>query len=182
MYELSDGLFEGVIRWGSQEGTAIGGDTIRYPLGNKSAVDYYVNHFRGTFNLTRGFYGIVNKLTADTAGVNIPIPELLYLSHYKPGQIQPNGMPLPPIGLPHQQTMQQLRQQHHVIQPGLPMFQQGGLMNHGQMNMQQLNVVQHLNGIAQQQNQNGMIQQGIGQMQDLGAKTRFSQAQPQPKQ
>ncbi|KAJ3306218.1 hypothetical protein HDV03_000138 [Kappamyces sp. JEL0829] len=60
VYELSEGQFEGVLRWGNQEGTAINGGTIRYPLGNKQAVDYYVAHFRG-------FYGIMHKITFDTA-------------------------------------------------------------------------------------------------------------------
>ena len=41
------------------EGTALGGSTLRYPIGNKIAVEYYVGHFKG-------FYGITAKLVSDT--------------------------------------------------------------------------------------------------------------------
>lgn len=60
VYELDGGQYEGVLRWGTQEGTAIDGDTIRFPLGNKPAVDYYIAHFKG-------FYGIIHKLISDSA-------------------------------------------------------------------------------------------------------------------
>jgi hypothetical protein len=61
VYDLGDGQYEGVLRWGNAEGTAIGGDTIKYPLGNRQSVEYYIAHFRG-------FYGILHKLVADTQG------------------------------------------------------------------------------------------------------------------
>lgn len=57
-YDIGDGQYEGVLRYGTQEGTSIGGLTLRYPIGNKHAVDYYTAHFRG-------FYGILHKVVAE---------------------------------------------------------------------------------------------------------------------
>jgi hypothetical protein len=50
----------GVLRWGTVEGTAINGDTLKFPLGNKQAVEYYIMHFKG-------FYGILHTLISDSA-------------------------------------------------------------------------------------------------------------------
>lgn len=75
-------MYEGILRWGAQEGiaidiipgSAIDGDTLRYPIGNKQAVDYYVAHFRGIFKLLMlGFYGIRHKLVSDSASA-VPLP------------------------------------------------------------------------------------------------------------
>ena len=60
VYELPDNTYEGVLRWGTVEGTAIDGQTLRYPIGNKQAVEYYIAHFKG-------FYGIVHQLVSDSA-------------------------------------------------------------------------------------------------------------------
>ena len=31
-YDVGDGQYEGVLRWGTQEGTSVGGNTLRYVL------------------------------------------------------------------------------------------------------------------------------------------------------
>jgi hypothetical protein len=69
-------------------GTAIDGDTLRYPIGNKQAVDYYVAHFRGIFNcLTKGFYGIRHTLVSDSAST-VPLPSPV-------NSLYPSQEPLP---------------------------------------------------------------------------------------
>ncbi|KAI8806441.1 Spt20 family-domain-containing protein [Cladochytrium replicatum] len=45
-YEMGNGDYEAVLRWGDQEGTAINGTTMRFPIGNVHAVDYYVSNMR----------------------------------------------------------------------------------------------------------------------------------------
>ncbi len=52
--------YVGVLRWGTVEGTAVNGDTLKFPLGNKQAVEYYIMHFKG-------FYGILHTLISDSA-------------------------------------------------------------------------------------------------------------------
>jgi hypothetical protein len=59
VYELPEGTYEAVLRWGV-DGTSVKGDTLRYPIGNKQAVEYYVAHFKG-------FYGLRHKLVSDSA-------------------------------------------------------------------------------------------------------------------
>ena len=59
IYEIFPNEFEAILRWGSCDGTSINGSTLRYPLGNKVAVEYYIGHFKG-------FYGITNRLVLDS--------------------------------------------------------------------------------------------------------------------
>ena len=59
VYEVGEGSFEAVLRWGSVEGTATDGGTLRYALGNKQAVEYYIAHFKG-------FYGVLHALKSDS--------------------------------------------------------------------------------------------------------------------
>ncbi|KAI8897530.1 hypothetical protein BC833DRAFT_593481 [Globomyces pollinis-pini] len=59
IYEVGDDSFEGVLRWGKAEGTSIGGDTLRYLIGNKEAVDHYVSQFKQ-------FYGLLHKCVYDS--------------------------------------------------------------------------------------------------------------------
>ena len=58
IYEVSFNEYEAVLRWGTVDGTSLNGSCLRYPIGNKVAVEYYVGHFKG-------FYGITSKLVAD---------------------------------------------------------------------------------------------------------------------
>jgi hypothetical protein len=51
--------YEGVLRWGTTEGTALGGGQLRFPLGNRAASDYYIGHLKG-------YYGINHQLVNDT--------------------------------------------------------------------------------------------------------------------
>ena len=59
IYEVFPNEFEAILRWGSFDGTSINGSTLRYPVGNKVAVEYYIGHFKG-------FYGITNRLVLDS--------------------------------------------------------------------------------------------------------------------
>jgi hypothetical protein len=59
IYEIFQNEFEAILRWGSIEGTSVNGSTLRYPLGNKVAVEYYIGHFKG-------FYGITHRLVLDS--------------------------------------------------------------------------------------------------------------------
>ena len=59
VYEVGENSFEAVLRWGSVEGTAIDGGTLRYALGNKQAVEYYIAHFKG-------FYGVLHEFKSDS--------------------------------------------------------------------------------------------------------------------
>lgn len=59
VYEVGENSFEAVLRWGSSEGTAIDGGTLKYALGNKQAVEYYIAHFKG-------FYGVLHELKSDS--------------------------------------------------------------------------------------------------------------------
>ncbi len=58
IYEVSFNEYEAILRWGTVDGTSLNGSSLRYPIGNKVAVEYYVGHFKG-------FYGITSKLVAD---------------------------------------------------------------------------------------------------------------------
>ena len=58
IYEVSFNEYEAVLRWGTIDGTSLNGSSLRYPIGNKVAVEYYVGHFKG-------FYGITSKMVAD---------------------------------------------------------------------------------------------------------------------
>jgi hypothetical protein len=60
VYECNDGLYEAVLRWGKIEGTAVGGGTLKYPLGDKTAMLYYISHLRG-------FYGLMHEFKSDSA-------------------------------------------------------------------------------------------------------------------
>ena len=77
----SSNEYEAVMRWGESEGTSLGKEhnTIRFPLGNKMAVEYYVGHLKG-------FYGINHKLvsenhSADQTHLN---PSSTVSIHYQP--------------------------------------------------------------------------------------------------
>ncbi|EGF79511.1 hypothetical protein BATDEDRAFT_89736 [Batrachochytrium dendrobatidis JAM81] len=62
VYDMGSEQYEGVLRWGEIEGTSLGkmAETIRFNIGNKVAVEYYVGHFRG-------FYGANHQLISDVA-------------------------------------------------------------------------------------------------------------------
>lgn len=48
--------FECVLRTGAVEGTAIGGDTLTFPIGSgRACVDYFVAGFKGLFGLDHTF-------------------------------------------------------------------------------------------------------------------------------
>ena len=60
VYDIGQGEYEGVLRWGKSDGTSLGGSTLAFPIGNKIAVEYYIGHFKG-------FYGMTHSLISDNA-------------------------------------------------------------------------------------------------------------------
>lgn len=62
VYALDMGLFEAVLRWGTTEGTSINGDTLRFPIGNRTAVEFYLGHFKG-------FYGCMHMLSSESGPI-----------------------------------------------------------------------------------------------------------------
>lgn len=78
MYEIFPNEFEAILRWGSVEGTSINGSTLRYPLGNKVAVEYYIGHFKG-------FYGITHRLVLDSIAqtkLSVKAPSISSVNDY----------------------------------------------------------------------------------------------------
>jgi hypothetical protein len=64
--------YEAVLKYGDQEGFSSGkyGRTVTFPLGNATAMEYYVAHFKGILvdqGLSLlGFYGATHKFISDT--------------------------------------------------------------------------------------------------------------------
>ncbi|KAJ1551554.1 isocitrate lyase 1, partial [Nowakowskiella sp. JEL0078] len=47
--EVGENDFEAILRWGDEPGTSINGGTMRYPLGNALAVEFYVGVFKNLY-------------------------------------------------------------------------------------------------------------------------------------
>ncbi|TPX32949.1 hypothetical protein SeMB42_g07547, partial [Synchytrium endobioticum] len=70
IYENSPTDYEAVFRWGNTEGTAAGnGSTLKYPVGNATAVDYYLAHVKGFYSIEQ------NNLVIDVPLARVPPPQ-----------------------------------------------------------------------------------------------------------
>ncbi|TPX34585.1 hypothetical protein SmJEL517_g02851 [Synchytrium microbalum] len=119
IYENSPTDYEAVFRAGNVEGTSTGnGMTLKYPIGNATAVDYYLAHLKGFYAIEK------NNLVADVPLAKVAPTGSSSSGGGTPSSATPNpgsgrmtpgpGLPTPPSSLPV--AGQQQQQQR----PGMP--------------------------------------------------------------
>ena len=90
VYESDDGSYEAVLRYGDQEGLCSGkyGNTIRFNIGNATAVEFFCAHFKS-------HYGLTNKCISDTSTAK-SLAQTANPTQSDPNTAASNKLPLAP--------------------------------------------------------------------------------------